>query len=208
MYDNFSNTTFNDYNIEKDIKIAEERINKKKKDIEDLEYELDLVKKDTYYKLVSHMTGMELYDYDLAAKGLNMIKTGKDSEGNKIDKRKKYKEIDTFNWLTNTLKIILELDELTITDIIDFNYGEAKWIEFDYGGHGWVLKSPIPGKIRYQSFEYSGSYPFKFDISHKDSNSHITAVDCTFRKEELKNIMKKGIEKYITNAEVKDEDTK
>lgn len=178
---------------------VERRLEKKKESIEDLKNEYNLLEKQAFglYKNQIHY-----YEFDFvlenAKKWFRMLKTGTDSDGKKIDKRKKYMEKDLYDRLIEDLKKYLGIEDFEIIEFIDFNYGEATQIRFTSHDHLWYLTIPDLRRIQLKSYHNYGCRCFALEIVHRDEDCSCSwsVVDYTFIEEDLKEIMSKGIEQY------------
>ena len=127
---------------------------------------------------------------------LHMKKENKDNDGNKLDGRKSYKEKNNYEYYISTIKKMLDIEEMNNITFIDFNFGEATIINFAYLDHIWNLKIPNIEKISLKSYKQYGNIIFKLRIGHKNGCLD-EFVGSTFEEDDLKDIMKKGIEKYV-----------
>lgn len=184
------------------LKQAERRVNQKKEMIEDMQNEFNLLEKSAYELYKNHVN---YYRFDPwingAKKWLEMLKSGKDIEGNKIDRRRNYKEKQCYDALNNGLKELLGID-LMIKEMNTFNFGEATFIYFSYNDHEWYVNIPTISGIRFDSYKRYGSACFKLRIVHKDDSILWKEVGATFVEEELKEIMEKGIEEYFNGDNI------
>lgn len=179
----------------------ERRLAKKKQDIEDMENEYDLLKKQTFSCYKSNINYLH-FDKSLilcARQWESMLSKGVDKEGNKIDKRKSYKEKTSYEYIFGLLcdTIGIESKLVKLNSIIDYNFGEAYDFEFEYGNHKWRLEVPMIDGIKMKSYEYYGVEVFKLKIYHCNG-CWSESIGSTFCEDEVKTIMKKGLEKYLT----------
>jgi len=176
---------------------CEERITKKKQAIEDLKNELMLLEDQavrTYKNFVFYFK-LNPETIKHAREWLWMVKNNKDSDGNKLDKRKKYEEKSCFEFIRDHVKEILGISDIEITSIIDVNWGQANDIEFNYLGHTWRLEVPTIKHVSIKDYQNYGSIVFKLRLSHC-KECLIETIGSTFEEYELADIMQKGIEKY------------
>ena len=97
---------------------AERRIKAKKEVIEDLQNEYDLLERQAFNLYKSHVR----YYYfspqliKTAQDWLFMINSGKDKDGNKLDKRRKYEQKDKYEFIYYNEKIVkpVELSKATL----------------------------------------------------------------------------------------------
>ena len=184
----------------KAFELVERRIADKKTAISDLENELDLLKDQALSTYKSNVR----YDYIgsentfiKAQKWLSMLEKGIDSDGNKLDKRKKYPEKTTFEIFQSDLGNLLGIENFHIDGIINYNYTEGYEAEFTYLDHKWALYIPIIKNIQMKAYENRGAYCFQLKIFHYDSPNHLMEVGHTYEEKDLKDILELGVEKYI-----------
>lgn len=189
--------------LKKELPKCERRIKAKKEQIEDLQNECELLKRQEFDLLKSRVY---YFGFDVtmksAHKGFWMLKNDKDTEGNKLDKREKYKEIESYKNFKETLKEILGIADIDIISMMDYNYGQAEMIDFGYLDRNWEIEIPYPNDIRYKKgFDYYGVECFKISLRYETSESCYDCIGSTFDLIEVKDIMKQGIEKYIAESE-------
>ena len=180
------------------IESAERRLAAKKMQAEDIAYELKLVELDAF-SIYKNNVGYYMLNSKIirsAADWLKMVKNNKDSEGNKLDKRRRYPEKDNYEWLTEHLKELLDVDDFVIESYFDYNFGQADGITFSSSGHKWQLMIPVVNNVQFRSYKDFGREVFMLTIKHYDSDFVVSHVGSTFEEDELKDIMKKGIIKY------------
>lgn len=184
---------------------AERRVREKRELIADLQNEYELLENQAFQNYKNHV----MYDCDhiglcfvgKAQKWLEMKEKGEDSEGKKLDGRKKYDEKRCFEWLTEDLKSGLDIDDLVIQEILTFNYGsEAYLIKFTSHNTDWQLTIPIVPNVSMKSYQHYGDYCFKLALHHQD-NIVLELVGSTFFGKDLPDIMAKGIEKYVKDGD-------
>lgn len=163
------------------IATAERRLASKKQVLEDMKNEYNLLEQQTFETYKNHIR------YAFAQPGfikgasdwLDMIKDGK------IDKRKKYDEKYYYAYLTEQLQTFLEIDDMKIYAIYDFNFGEANNIYFTHNNSNWVLKIPNIDSINITSYQRYGNSCFKLELSYQKSEHCYSSVGKTFIEEEL-----------------------
>ena len=178
---------------------CERRIAKKRQDIEDLNNELMLLEDQavrTYKNFVFYFK-LNPETIKHAREWLWMVKNNKDSDGNKLDKRKKYEEKSCFEFIRDHVKEILGISDIEITSIIDVNWGQANDIEFSYLDHTWRLEVPSIKHVSIKDYQNYGSIVFKLRLCHCKEYL-IETIGSTFEENELADIMQKGIEKYLS----------
>ena len=183
----------------KAFELVERRIADKKNIISDLENELDLLKDQALSIYKSNVR----YDFIgsentfiNAQKWLSMLKKRVYSDGNKLDKRKKYPEKTTFEIFQSNLGNLLGIENFHIEGIINYNYNEGYEANFTYLDHKWAVYIPIIENIQMKAYDYNGAYCFKLKIFHYDSPNHLMEVGSTFEEKDLKDILQLGVEKY------------
>ena len=180
------------------IESAERRLAAKKIQAEDVAYELKLVELDAF-SIYKDNVGYYMLNSKIirsAADWLKMVKNNKDSEGNKLDKRRRYPEKDNYEWLTEHLKELLDVDDFVMESYFDYNFGQADGITFSSSGHKWQLTIPVVNNVQFRSYKDCGREVFMLTLKHYDCDVVISHVGSTFEEDELKDIMKKGIIKY------------
>ena len=186
--------------------LVKRRMSEKKQLIEDLQNEYNLLEQQALGLYKTRVTYPLLGNTIIegADKWLHMVKSGTDSEGKKLDRRKKYKEKDDYNYIYDYVKGLLGLDDFELIRFIDYNYGTKKEIEFASHGHKWELHVPIIKHITIKDYRLEQEFCFKLCIYHNEGFFY-EYVGSTFEEDELKDIMAKGIEKY---CEVEDGESK
>lgn len=178
---------------------AERRLKNKREALEDMQNEFNLLERqafETYKSNISYdLIGAELY-ISLSKKWLQMFRKNKDDDGNKLDGRKKYKEKETYEHYINMIKKYLGIDSMDNISFIDYNFGEATEIEFTYLDQDWQLRIPRIQNIKLKSYRNGGKSIFKLSLWHKSSNL-LEMIDSTYEEDDLKDIMSKGIEKWV-----------
>lgn len=129
---------------------------------------------------------------------LNMLSKNQDADGNKLDKRKKHKEKGIYDWYINYIKELLDIEYMNDVKFIDFNFGQATYIQFEYKEHNWRLKIPHIKAIKLDAYKNYGSSVFKLALVHNDTeySRSWSQFGSTYEEDELKDIMTQGIEKY------------
>lgn len=188
---------------------AERRIKDKKTAIEDLQNELNLLKRQAFEAYLTNVR------YDYFSKGLmykaqswlSMLKKGEDKDGNKLDKRKKYEEKACFEYIQSIIGKYLGIENIKIDEIIEYNFGEGMEFIFNYQNHTWMLSVPIVDNVKMRSYETYGGNCFQLRLLFYTSPSCATTIGCTFEEDNLKNIMQQGIEKYCNKENENEQKT-
>lgn len=143
-----------------EIKQSERRIKEKKQQLEDAQNELDLLKHqefDTCKREISYFGFQNSNITEDAIKWLCMLRDGKDKDGNKLDKRKKYDEKLRYEGLTDSIRQILDDDSIVIDEIIQYGmYAEAYEYEFMYNNIKHYIKIPIISQVPFESYDQFG----------------------------------------------------
>lgn len=179
------------------------RIKSKQQMLEDMQNEYALLQQQAlhlYSRHVYYWNFMENTIYN-ARNWMRMEKDGKDADGNKLDRRKKYNEKVYYEILVDEMKRYLGINEIEITSIIQFNHGEANNIEFMYGGHKWYLSVPVIEHIHLDYYKYYGEEAFMLSLWHYDESYVTSLVGHTFEEEKLADIMAEGIKKFCEQGE-------
>lgn len=185
------------------IETAERRLVAKKQEVDDALNELDLLEHQAFdiYKKQIYYDGMRSGFIDATNDWIQMIDKGVDKDGNKIDKRKNYREKNLHKHFTDYLQKILGIDDIQIHHISDWNLGEGKFVYFMSHNHQWILEIPTIDGIRFKSYQKYGSFCFKLKLSHMDSKHTSSVIGYTFEEEDLKDIMAKGLKTYCSEEE-------
>ena len=166
---------------------SKRRIKEKKQKIKDLENELGLLEEQAlrnYKNYVYYTIPVKGSVINSARKWLDMVKEGS------ISKRKKCDEKTTYNTLNKHISQILGVS-ISITEIIDFCFGQATIFEFDYKGDRWQLEVPNVESIRLDNFCHYGEWYFQLKLNHRRSDYVTENIVTTFKEEDLKKAMQK-----------------
>ena len=159
------------------------RLKEKEKCINDMKNEYELLQRQTF----------ELYKESLyypffngviqkSQKWLGMLKK------EKIDKRKEYEEKTNYDMLTKDLENFFKTT-IKITEICNYNSGEAWWVHFTAQGHKWLLEIPVLNQIDFYAYQRQGESCFKLTLSNCDKEHVISHVADTFDETELKDLL-------------------
>lgn len=176
---------------------AERRIKDKKTAIEDLQNELNLLKRQAFEAYLTNVR------YDYFSKGLmykaqswlSMLKKGEDKDGNKLDKRKKYEEKTCFEYLQSIIGKYLGIENIKIDEIIEYNFGEGMEFIFNYRNHTWMFSIPIVDNVKMSSYEDYGDSCFKLKLRVYTSPCCVVSIGSTYEEDELKSILETYCEK-------------
>ena len=81
---------------------------------------------------------------------------------------------------------------------IDYNFGQATYIQFEYKEHNWRLEIPHIKAIKLDAYKNYGGSVFKLALVHNDieCSSSWSQFGSTYEEDELRDIMAQGIERY------------
>ena len=182
---------------------AERRLSAKKLALDDLKNEYDLIEQQafrTYKENIQYMLLDQPSTIKTCREWLNMLSKNQDTDGNKLDKRKKYKEKEkeTYDWYIDYIKKLLDIKYMNNVKFIDFNFGQATNIQFEYKEHNWYLEIPHIKAIKLNAYKNYGGSVFKLALVHNDIEHSCSwsQFGSTYEEDELKDIMAQGIEKY------------
>ena len=143
-----------------EIKQSDRRIKEKKQLLEDVQNELDLLKKQEFECCKRNISYFGFQNPNItedAIKWLHMLQEGKDKDGNKLNKRKKYDEKLRYEWLTDSIRQILGDDTIVIDEIIQYGmYAEAYDYVFTYNNMKHYIKIPIVAKVPFDDYDQFG----------------------------------------------------
>ncbi len=202
----YKNDTYN-YNGEYEMgslnKFArtERRLSAKKQALDDMKNEYDLIEQQTfrtYKENIQYMLLDQTSTIKTCREWLNMLSKNQDADGNKLDKRKKYKEKETYDWYIDYIKKLLDIEYMNDVKFIDFNFGQATNIQFEYKEHNWYLEIPHIKAIKLDEYRNYGGSVFKLALMHNDTEYSCSwsQFGSTYEEDELRDIMTQGIEKY------------
>lgn len=176
----------------------EERLAAKKKAVAELKYEETLIEQDAFltYKQYVHYS---YFPKELLQQTHTWIQMLHNTE-TKIDKRRKYEEKSSYDYIVTKLKEFLGVDEsvlLVITSVCDYNYGQATELDFDVEGRSWSLKIPNVPNVCITAYRDYGADCFRLVLCrYKKSASGFVGVrsfkGATFEETNLKQIYEKA----------------
>ena len=180
------------------FEVCKRRVNAKEQLLEDMKNECDLLKKQLFDSYKSQVVYMLLGDSTIknVEKWLNMLRKNADSDGDKLDMRKKYPEKETYNIFIKDLQRYLGIEDMVITEVSHINFDNTYGIEFTSHDRKWLLQIPNIPYIKFDIFEYYGEYAFQLNLSVYEKDFVRCHIGGTFIEDELKDIMAQGIEKY------------
>lgn len=184
------------------INQAKRRLASKKQALEDMQNEYNLIENQTFETYKSNIEYFIISQSGIiedCKKWLHMKKENKDNDGNKLDGRKSYKEKSNYEYYIRIIKDLLGIEEMNDVEFVNYNFGEADIIRFTYLGHKWGLEIPNVSKVSLKSYKSYGENVFKLRVGHINGCSD-EFVGNTFEEDDLKDIMQKGIEKYVQSS--------
>ena len=196
------NTSYNeqaakDYEVE--LKTITDRIARARQEISDKEYQLKLLLDDQYKFLKSNCSFVKLYHITSDKRletAIKMKKSGKDSEGNKLDRRKKYEELVAFEEFTNIIAHVLGiscLKSFEIVNIMSLNITDGIYVEFRYCDDKYELYIPNCDGVSRRSFDYNGETNFLAYITYYKEERIGEIIGKTSNVDKLKGIMAKAM---------------
>ena len=180
--------------------LVERQVKNKKEAVAQAEVELDLLKQRAYstYKQKCDYLIFYVLDFNEAQKWLNMKKSGCDSEGRKIDRRRKYPEQSSFEMLQSKLRQILNQPTLEVVELIAHNFTTDGWyIDFTIDSHRYSLHAPLPNKISYETYKDRGRSAFELTIFNADRPSVRAWEGSTLFVDELPQVMEQAIKRAV-----------
>lgn len=181
------------------LKQSERRIKAKKQQLEDIQNELDLLKEQEFNTCKNNILYFGFQNSNItekAIKWLKMLKEGKDKDGNKINKRKKYEEKINYDILTESIREILGDDSIVINEIIIYGkYAEAYEYKFTYNNTQYYIQIPVVTRVPFESYDrYGVEYAFGISL-HVYTSPHVTEyISGSIYMDEIKDIWKKHLE--------------
>lgn len=180
---------------------AERRLSAKKQVLDDMKNEYDLIEQQAFciYKgNVQYMLLDQPSTIKTCKEWLSMLSKNQDTDGNKLDKRRKYKEKEVYDWYVNYIKEFLGIEYINDVKFIEYDFGQATDIQFEYKEHNWYLRIPHIKAIKLEEYRDYGGSVFKLSLKHNDIeySRRWSQVGSTYEEDELRDIMAQGIEKY------------
>lgn len=171
----------------------------KKQALDDMKNEYNLIEQQafrTYKENIQYILLDQPSTIKTCREWLNMLSKNQDADGNKLDKRKKYKEKETYDWYIDYIKKLLDIEYMNNVKFIDYNFGQATNIQFEYKEHNWYLEIPHIKAIKLDAYKNYGGSVFKLALVHNDTECSWSQFGSTYEEDELRDIMTQGIEKY------------
>jgi len=146
---------------------AKRRLKDKEQAISDLQNEYELLEKQAF-ELYKHEISYFGFDYvpdiEAAQDWLNKL------TAEKIDKRKNYPEKEAYNNLNSRLSELLGTN-LTVTSIVECNWGDAFEFEFNFNDNTYRFEVPIVAHISLKSYQQEKEYVFEARLTKRVGDS-------------------------------------
>ena len=180
---------------------VERRIKEKKIHIMDAQNECDLLEQQAVNLYKSNVQYLRL-PYSMIEKTQNwmhMLKNNKDMDGNKLDKRKKYEEKQSYDYILRKLQEFLGIEDIVIDKIYNYNYGQGWEIVFCYKDTKWELTIPNLPRITVEDYRREGVRCFALRLLYFEKDYVTSEIGYTFIEEDLARIMQEGLAKIKQN---------
>lgn len=165
---------------------AKRRLKDKEQAISDLQNEYELLEKQAF-ELYKHEIIYFGFDYapdiEAARDWLNKLTT------EKIDKRKNYPEKIAYDSLNSRLSELLGTN-LTVTSIIECNWGDAFEFEFSYAGDTYMFEVPIVAHVSLESYQREKEYVFEAHLTKYAGNSSWNTIQSGLYLEDFQDYFK------------------
>ena len=185
-----------------DVAKAERRVREKKQLIEDLQNEYTLLEEQAfnlYKRNVLYFGFQNDSETRYAIKWLHMMESGVDSEGKKLDKRKKYDEKMRYEWLTSSIREMMDDNSIVIDEIIEYGYNtEGYNYEFNHNGKKFYIFIPLVASVPLKSYQYDGARAFSISLHVYESSCSTRVIGSTLFMDEVADIWKKYLEEEET----------
>ena len=183
---------------------AERRVKEKKQLIEDLQNEYILLEEQAFnlYKRNVLYFGFQSDDITkVSITWLHMMKSGADSEGKKLNKRKKYDEKMHYEWLTSSIREMMYDNSIVIDEIVRYGYDtEGYEYVFTYNNKKFYIYIPVVCNVPLKSYRYDGAYAFSISLHVWEDSCSSSLIGSTLFMDEVADIWKK----YLEEEENKD----
>lgn len=150
---------------------ADRRLQAKIVECQDLLNEYTLLRDQTFQILKTTVDYRDFYfpEFIIKAGQWWMMKhNGRDSNGNKLDLRKKYEEKEFYQQFIDRLNEVLALTDNPITEFTNVEFYNLPFSEvrfrFDFHGHDYGLRFPIPKNMEKRIFILFGISAFQFNL--------------------------------------------
>jgi hypothetical protein len=184
--------------------LVERQVKNKKEAVDQAEVELDLLKQRAYmtYKQKCDYILFYILDFNGAQRWLNMIMQGCDTEGRKLDRRRKYPEESSFQMVQSKLRQLLNQPTLEVVCLVAHNFTTGGWsINFTLDDHKYSIHIPLPNKITYETYKERGRSAFELTIFNADTSNVRTWAGSTLFVDELPQVMEQAISRASETQE-------
>ena len=184
--------------LERVVPECERRILQKQQLLDDVKNELDLLRKQEFDLLKSKV---QYWQFG-GDQGLLNVLHGFQIKNNENSSDEAYHDIEAFKEFDNKLKKVFNVYSLDITNMVEYNYGEAVCVEFTYQGRNWCLTIPIVAGISKESysFEKFGPHCFKLALHIQADEYFRDEVGATFDVDKLKYLLQEGVDRFMGRA--------
>ena len=107
----------------------------------------------------------------------------------KIDKRKNYPEKEAYDSLNSRLSKLLGTN-LTVTSIVECNWGDAFEFEFSYAGDTYMFEVPIVAHISLESYQREKEYVFEARLTKRVGDSSWNTIQSGLYLEDFQDYFK------------------
>lgn len=186
---------------------VERRVAEKRSYLEDVQNELALLEQQAVRLYSSQVEYLKFtyIDTKLVRAWMRMLKSGKDHDGNKLNIRKKCPEKEMYASCIHTLESYLGISGIELLDIVECGlHHEADSFEFRYMDHRWSINIPCIQNISLQYYKDLGNSVFKLEVYYH-SGCMRYLVGSTFEEDDLSDIMKTGVEKFVKDGDPNEE---
>ena len=187
---------------------VERRVAEKRSYLEDVQNELDLLELQAFRLYSSQVEYLRFtyIDTKLVRAWMRMLKSGKDSSGNKLNRRKKCPEKEMYESCLHTLERYLGISGIKLLEIVECGlHHVADSFEFRYMDHMWSINIPLIQNMSLQDYKDFGNSAFKLELYYHSGCTRYL-VGSTFEEDDLSDIMKSGVEKFVKDGDPNEED--
>ena len=181
------------------VTTAERRVKEKKQLIEDLQNEYTLLEEQAYNLYKRNVLYFGFQNDSItknAITWLHMMESGVDSEGKKLDKRKKYDEKMRYEWLTSSIREMMDDNSIVIDKIITYGYNtEGYEYVFTHNNKKFYIYIPVVTNVPLKSYQYDGAYAFSISLHVREDSCSSSVIGSTLFMDEVADIWKKYLKK-------------
>ena len=192
MHFYYSGEEENKRKFKANVATAERRVKEKKQLVEDLQNEYNLLEEQAFnlYKRNVLYFG---FQNDSVTKDaitwLHMMKSGVDSEGKKLNKRNKYDEKMRYEWLTSSIREMMDDNSIVIDEIFIYGYNaEGYEYVFTHNNKKFYIYIPVVNCVPLKSYQFEGAYAFSISLHVYDSDCSCSTIGSTLFMDEVKDI--------------------